>query len=109
MANDKLKQIINECIEEMRLEEGWGGFLSGGLAGFITGWAMKNKPKTTDRKDVDKIASAALNFESSVHELRDALSPLAGNTTGEKFDTFLEQLKNTSFDNLKPLRKRRRK
>ena len=103
-----LKQLIRECITEVQMEEGaLGSFLGGGIAGYITAWATRNKPKAVSQREVNDVAYAAQDYKNSVENLRDALEPYAGTTSTEKYDSFLKTLGTISIDHIKPIKPKR--
>ena len=110
MKSSDLRNLIKECLTEVKIEEGTGGgFLAGGIAGFITSWAFHHRPKGSVQKDKDKVAIAAAEYQDSLVNLKSALEPFAGTTTEQKYEDFLKQVSHTSFDHLKNIKRVRRK
>lgn len=109
MKSIDLRNLIRECISEVKLEESAGSFFSGGIAGFITSWAFQHRPKGSSQKDKDKVAVAAAEYQDSLINLKVALEPFAGTTPEQKYEDFLKQVSHTSFDHLKNIKRVRRK
>ncbi len=115
MKSFELKNLIKDCIAESSINEGaesfFSGGIAGGIAGFITSWAQKHRPKSPEirQKSLNKIANAASDYQDSLIQLKTALEPFAGSTTEEKYESFINNLSSTSFDHLKNIQRKRRK